>query len=132
MNYLRLVTVCIALSVFVIGCNAPADDKSAQTTETAQSDDAKPDLAKIKGEIQALENSWAEADNARDTNAVVALYADDAVSMANNKPMLVGKAAIQIDIATSLANKAKGATIAYDVIDVLAIKTQLLKLAKQL
>ena len=46
--------------------------------------------------------------------------------------MLVGKAAIQIDIATSLANKAKGATIAYDVIDVLAIKTQLLKLAKQL
>lgn len=62
----------------------------------------------------------------------MALYADDAVSMANNKPMLVGKAAIQIDIATSLANKAKGATIAYDVIDVLAIKTQLLKLAKQL
>ena len=118
MNYLRLVTACVALSVFVIGCNAPADDKSAQTTETAQSDDTKPDLEKIKGEIQALENSWAEADNARDTNAVAALYADDAVSMANNKPMLVGKAAIHQDIATSLANKAKGATIAYDVIDV--------------
>ena len=118
MNYLRLVTVCVALSVFVIGCNAPAADKSAQTTETAQSDDAKPDLAKIKGEIQALENSWAEADNSRDTNAVAAFYAEDAVTLSNNKPMLVGKAAIQQDIAASLAKKEKGATVAFDIIDV--------------
>ena len=130
MNYLRLVTVCIALSVFVIGCNAPTDDKSAQTTETVQSDGAKPDLAKIKGEIQALENIWAEADNARDTNAVAALYADDAVSMPNNKPMLVGKAAIQQDIAASLANKAKGSTIVYDVINVFGDKNTVTEVGK--
>ena len=118
MNYLRLVTVCVGLSLFVIGCNAPADEQSAQTTETAKSDDAKPDLAKIKGEIQALENSWAEADNARDTNALAAFYADDAVSLSNNKPMVVGKVAIQQDIAASLAKKEKGATVAFDIIDV--------------
>ncbi len=118
MNYLRLVTVCVGLSLFVIGCNAPDDDKSAKTTEAAQTDIAKPDLPKLKADIQALENSWAEADNARDTNALAAFYADDAVSLVNNKPMLVGKAAIQQDIAASIAKRAKGATIAYDIIDV--------------
>ena len=65
-----------------------------------------------------MENSWAEADNARDTNAVAAFYADDAVSMVNNKPMLVGKAAIKQEIAASLAKRAKGATVAYDIIEV--------------
>ena len=118
MNYLRLVTVCVGLSLFVIGCNAPDDDKSAKTTEAAQTDVAKPDLPKLKADIQVLENSWAEADNARDTNALAAFYADDAVSLVNNKPMLVGKAAIQQDIAASIAKRVKGATIAYDIIDV--------------
>lgn len=102
----------------MIGCNAPAVDKSAQITETAKSDDAKPDLEKIKGEIQALENSWAEADNAWDTNALAAFFADDAVRLSNDRPMVVGKAAIQLDIAADLAKKEKGSTVAFDIIDV--------------
>ena len=119
MNYLRLVTVYVGFSLFAIGCSAPAaEDNSAKTTEVTQPEAAQPDLAKLKADIQVLENSWAEADNARDTNAVAAFYADDAVSMVNNKPMLVGKAAIQQEIAASLAKRAKGATVAYDIIDV--------------
>lgn len=40
---------------------------------------SKPDNEKLKAEIQALENEWANADNARDVNALAAFYSDDAV-----------------------------------------------------
>jgi uncharacterized protein (TIGR02246 family) len=115
-NFPGIAALCVALSLFVVGCNAPAD-KSAQT-ETAVEVAAKPDLSAIKAEIQALESSWSAADNARDTNAVAAFYADDAVSLSNNKPMLVGKAAILKDIQESMAKKAEGSTVSYDVVDV--------------
>lgn len=120
-NYLtRIATVCIACSLFSIGCNTPTEEKAATTSakEPTEMAAVKPDMAKIKAEIQALESSWATADNARDTNAVAAFYADDAVSMASNKPMLVGKAAIKKDIEASLGKRAKGATMAYNVLDV--------------
>jgi uncharacterized protein (TIGR02246 family) len=123
MNHFKLATVCVALSGLVISCNNEAADKAgtdAKTTEVAAApmEAAKPDKAKLKAEIQALESSWAVADNARDTNAVAAFYSDDAVSMGNNRPMLVGKDAIRKDVAAGLAKKTKGATVAYDVIDV--------------
>ena len=78
MNQLKFVTVCIALSCLAIGCNnSPADkaDTAAKETEATQQMPAKPDLAKIKADIQALENEWATADNARDANAIAALPA---------------------------------------------------------
>ena len=121
MNQLKFVTVCIALSCLAIGCNnSPADkaDTAAKETEATQQMPAKPDLAKIKADIQALENEWATADNARDANAIAAFYADDAVSLSNNKPMVAGKAAIQQDIAANLVKRAKGATVSYEVLDV--------------
>lgn len=49
--------------------------------------------------------------------AVAAFYADDAVSLANNHPMLVGNAAIKKDIEASMAKRPTGATISYDVMD---------------
>lgn len=52
-------------------------------------------MASIKADIQALESAWAEADNARDTNAILAYYSDDAISLSNNAPMTKGKAAIK-------------------------------------
>ena len=36
-------------------------------------------MAAVKAEIQAIETAWAAATNARDVNALMALYADDAV-----------------------------------------------------
>ncbi|MFZ1529976.1 MAG: DUF4440 domain-containing protein [Ferruginibacter sp.] len=110
------------LSIFASGCNNKPEEQAADAAKTAettmQAVPAKPDLAKLKTEIQALETAWAAADNARDTNALAAFYADDAVSMSNNKPMLVGKAAIAKDIAISLPKKDKGSTVSYDVMDV--------------
>ncbi len=87
MNYLGIATICVAFSLLVAGCGAPADNKTTVSTEQVAS---KPDLSVIKAEIQTLESAWSEADNARDVNAVAAFYADDAVSMSNDKPAQTG------------------------------------------
>ena len=77
----------------------------------------KPDMAKIKAEIQAIENAWAAASNARDVAAIVAFYADDAISMNSNKPMSVGKAAIQKDIEAEMAKRKENSTVAFETMD---------------
>ncbi len=74
-------------------CNQEAShDASADSTITEA---AKPDMAQVRSEIVAVENQWAAAQNAKDINALMALYADDAVSMPDGAPTLSGKAAIQ-------------------------------------
>jgi len=114
LNFTGIAALCVALSTIVIGCNAPAP-KPAETPVQVVN---KPDMAAVKAEIQALENSWAAADNARDANAVAAFYADDALSMSNDKPTIAGKAAILADITEGLAKKAAGTTVAYEVLDI--------------
>ncbi len=119
---LRLMAICIALTIFTFGCNPATDtaSKAAEATKEAAKEmaAAKPDMGKVKSEIQALESAWAAADNARNAAAISAFYADDAVSMSNNNPMLVGKAAILKDIEANLAKRPKGGTVAYDIMDV--------------
>ena len=121
MNHFKFATVCVAFSCFAIGCNDKAADKAEianKATEAPVPAIAKPDLPTIKAEIQTLEDTWAVADNARDANALAAFYADDAVTMGNNKPMAVGKAAILQELEASLAKRGKGATVSYEVLDV--------------
>jgi len=108
-NYSGIATVLVALCLFVIGCSAPAP----KPVETPVVVETKPDMAAVKAEIQALENAWAAADNARDANAVATFYADDAHSMSNDKPTIVGKAAILEDMHAGLAKKAVGTTVVY-------------------
>ena len=114
MNSTAIATVYVALSLFAIGCSAPAP----KVTETTVQVEAKPDMAAIKAEIQALESSWAASDNARDAAAVAAFYAEDAMSMSYDKPTLVGKAAILAEITESYAKKAAGSTVTYEVQEV--------------
>ena len=102
--------VCVALSLFVISCGAP----SPKETVVSIQEEAKPDMAAVKAEIQALESSWSEADNARDAEAIAAFYADDAKSMSNDKPTLVGKSAILEDIKASIAERTEGNTVVYE------------------
>jgi len=118
MNYLGISTAFFALTVLFVSCGAPAVKKDASTEDTTVVAVATPDMAAIKAEIQALETSWANADNARDANAIAAFYSDDAISLSNNKPMLSGKAAILKDIEQSIATRVKGSTVSYDVQDV--------------
>lgn len=115
MKKIGIAAITIALFLSAFGFTLTSGDKP---TVTEQQMSSKPDMVKLKAEIQALESSWAAADNARNLNAVAAFYADDAVSLSNNKPMVVGKAAIKKDIEANMAKRPKGSTVSYDVLDV--------------
>jgi uncharacterized protein (TIGR02246 family) len=116
-NYFKLAAVAVAMAIFTLGCTKATEDAS-KTTDVSAMELPKPNMDSLKAEIQALENTWAAADNARDANAVAAMYADDAISMGNNKPAISGKAAILKDLQESLAKRPKGATIAFETLDV--------------
>ena len=111
-------TTCLAACLFAISCTTATEEKTAAAN--VETSTTKPDLASIKAEIQAQENAWAAADNARDAKALATFYSDDAVTLSNNKPMISGKDAILKDIEANLVKRAKGATVSYDVMDVFA------------
>ena len=117
------------VAVLMIGCNT-TETKPVEAQAPAAVEAAKPDMGKVKAEIQALESAWAVADNARDVDAVAAFYADDAVSLLNNKPLAAGKEALRKDIAGSLAGKAKGATVSYDVTEVFGDENTVTEIGK--
>lgn len=81
---------------------------------------AKPDLAQIRSEIVAIETAWAAAQNTKDTKALMAMYADDAVSMPDGEPTLSGKAAIEKKQEADFAKPAKHASVAFETLDVYA------------
>lgn len=67
-----------------------------------------------------MEDAYATALNNKNAEAVVVYYADDAVSLSYNEPMLVGKAAILEDTRKQMAKDTSGATIKFEVVDVFA------------
>ena len=76
-----------------------------------------PDLEKIRPQIQAMEDAYAAAEKAKDADAVVAYYADDAVSYHRNEPPSVGKAAIKEYTAKRIAKDSTGNHNVYKVVD---------------
>ncbi len=75
-------------------------------------------MAKVKAEIQAIGNKWADAENARDARTVADFYADDAIRLVNGMPMISGKANILKSLEEELANTPKGTTISSESLDV--------------
>ena len=118
-NNFKLATLGFAICVFTMGCESKPDKKiEKETIITAEPVIVKADMASVKAEIQALESAWAAADNARDANAILAFFSDDAISMTNNAPMSRGKAAIKKQIEEGLAKKVQGETVAYTTLEV--------------
>lgn len=116
-NFFKLATLVLAMSILTIGCNTQPDKKTAdESAVMAEPVEVKADMASVKAEIQSKERAWESADNARDENAVLAFYSDDAVSMSNNAPMAKGKAAIQKDL--GIDKRIKGETVSYTTIEV--------------
>jgi uncharacterized protein (TIGR02246 family) len=108
-------TFFTALSLFTLlfaACQQTPESKPA-AQETP-----KPDMGKIKAEIQALENDWAKASTVKDVATIVAFYADDAVSMSNNKPMITGKAAIQKEVEEEFAKRKEASVVAFETLNV--------------
>lgn len=119
MSFFKLATLGFAIFLFTIGCNSPVAEKAAvEPAATEEPVVAKADMTSIKAEIQGLESNWATADNARDANAIAGFYSDDAISLSNNAPMTVGKAAILKETEESLAKRAQRETVSYDVLEV--------------
>jgi ketosteroid isomerase-like protein len=67
-----------------------------------------------------MEDAYAAAFNAGDANATAAYYADDAISMSDDEPSAVGKAAIVASLQKSIDNNTAKKTHAYDVVDLIA------------
>ncbi len=123
-NFFKLAMLGLAISFFTIGCGSPSDKKTdTETTVTAEPVEAKADMASIKTEIQGLESAWAAADNARDTNAVLEFYSDDAISLSNNAPMSKGKPAIQSELEEGMAKRTEGETVSYNTLEVFGDET---------
>lgn len=86
---------------------------------SSQKEEAKPiDEAKLKVEIQAMEDAFAAGEKAKDADAVAAYYSDDAISYSRNKAPSVGKKAIKESIAKGLAEDTTGEVNVYKVVDI--------------
>jgi uncharacterized protein (TIGR02246 family) len=85
---------------------------TSATTETA-----KPDMDKLKVEIQAMEDAYAAAEKAKDADKVVVYYSDDAISYNRAEEPTSGKAAIKTRLADRLAKDSSGNHNVYKVVD---------------
>ncbi len=119
MKHFKIAVALIGFCILAMSCNESSTDKTTEAnSDSTEMMASNADPAQLKKEIQELETAWSNADNARDVNALAAFYADDAQSLATDKPMLVGNAAIKKDMEEGLAKKPKGSKTSYEVKDV--------------
>jgi uncharacterized protein (TIGR02246 family) len=111
-------TIVYDIPIDIVGSYANAMLKKDGEWKIAKSVLTPTDMSKIKDEIQALNTVWANAANAKDAATVLDLYADDAISMPDDAPMLVGKAAIQNDIEADFAGSKNQKTVTYETVEV--------------
>ncbi len=78
------------------------------------------DMIQLKADIQKMEDAYAAAEKAKNADAVVAYYSDDAISYNRNEEPTSGKAAIRDRIAKHLAADTTGTTNVYKVVDLWA------------
>lgn len=103
-------TLLAAMTAFTfMSCSEPAVEKQPTV-----------DLEKAKTEIQALENAYAAGELAKDADAVVAYYSDDAISYNRNEEPSKGKAAIRERKAKQLAADTSGNKPTYTVVNLFA------------
>lgn len=89
-----------------------------------------PNVEAIKPEIKAIEDAWAAAFNANDAATILEFYANDAVSMADDRPMAVGKAAIQKIVEAELATKKQGTTVSFEMLDLFGNENMVTEVGK--
>ena len=113
-----LLVICLSSVLLFASCQE-AEKKETPAAATV-AEPAKPDLTQIRSEIVAIEDAWAAAQNAKDINALMALYADDAVSMPDGEPMVTGKDAIKKKQEADFAKPSTYPSIAFETMDVYA------------
>ena len=126
-NHFRIASALLTLSLLSLACSSPAPQEVVSPEPLVA---PKPDMAAVKSEIQKIETAFAAADNARDVNAILAFYADDAVTMGSGEPMTVGKAAIQKNLEADFAESIAGSTVTYDVLEVFGDENTVTEIGK--
>ncbi len=109
---MQLKSIFLLLSILllsILSCNAPAKEEAPTLN-----------MDQIKAEIQAMEDAYAVAQNAKNADGVVVYYADDAVNMPGDQPSVNGKAAILARVKEEMAKDTVGATIVFKVTDIKA------------
>ncbi len=116
-NYFhRVLTIATLLYIFTTACNN--DSATSNTSSQDTTGVAKTDMNQVRAEIVNRENEWAAAMNAHDLDALMGLYADDAVSMTDKSSMLVGKSAIRTYADNDLKSLPAGTTISFETMDI--------------
>ena len=121
-----ILTLCALVLLTVVSCNDAAKQEeplaavTAEPAKPAVTEPAKPDLAQVRADIIAVEEAWEAALNEKNINALMALYADDAQSLQDAGPTLVGKADIQKQNEKDFAGTRSFTTIAFETTDVYA------------
>ncbi len=116
MKTLKLLTAVAAIALLFGACGQADhnhenghEERVAHEEHEGHDHDA-IDLSQARAELQAMEDAY----------AVMAYYADDAVSLPNNAPMASGKAAILKMTENEIASDDTNTTIAFEVVDVIA------------
>lgn len=109
----QLTTLCAGIALFMVSCSTPTPPPAAEAPKAI-------DMDALRTEIQAMEDAFAAGEKAKDANAVVAYYSDDAVSYSRNKEPQVGKEAIKSYIAARMAEDTSTTTNVYKVVDLFA------------
>jgi uncharacterized protein (TIGR02246 family) len=108
----NLLMYCLVFATLgLVSCEAPVAEDHAEEAI---------DMTALRAEIQAMEDAFAKAEMAKDAEAVVAYYADDAVSLGPNKPPLVGKPAILANIKANMATDSVTVDQKYTLVDLWA------------
>jgi len=84
------IIVTAIASLMIVSCNK--DKKDGTATSTTMNSSVNEDA--IRSEIQKLEDGYAASMNAKQTDGLMAYYADDAQSYLTGKSMVSGKTAI--------------------------------------
>jgi ketosteroid isomerase-like protein len=124
MKISHLYSTLFAIMLLFGSCEQPAPPKVEAPVAV------KPDMAQIKSDIQAIENSWADALKKKDVAAVMSIFADDAISMPNNEPLLMGKAAIQKSQEAGFAKTKGEQTFVFETTEVFSEGNQVLEIGK--
>lgn len=116
MKTTQILAILFTVLMVQVSCKQAEKTEEAAATETTAA--PATDLNALKAEIQALEDQWEAASNTKNADAILAFYADDAISFSNNQPMLVGKEAIKKDIEAGIAKNKEGDVVSYETLDV--------------
>ena len=83
-----------------------------------------PDMGAIKAQIQEIETAYAVAQSSGDVDAIMAIYADDAISMGNDQPVISGGEALRKDIAEGIAERIENSVTTFTVTEVFGSENQ--------